>query len=123
MRIEEKAVGSPREWSGPSIQIRIFWEASDEVPVSEQLQRTDIFGRMMLFVFRMLLLRFDNPISSTSNNRDAYKDTTMSLVTTNGYTWCGLTLCSSTKLSSLFTKSQLISLRSGFNDAYGQRGA
>jgi hypothetical protein len=86
MRIEEKAVGSPREWSSPSIQIRIFWEASNEVPVSEQLQRTDIFGRMMLFVFCMLLLRFDDPISSTSNDRDAYEDTARSLVTTNGYT-------------------------------------
>jgi hypothetical protein len=86
MWIEEKAVRSPREWSGPSIQIRIFCKALDEGPVSEQLQQTDIFGRMMLLVFCMLLLRFDDPISSTSDDRDAYEDTTRSLVTTNGYT-------------------------------------
>jgi hypothetical protein len=33
--IEEETVSSPWEWSGPSVQIRIFWELSDDAPVSE----------------------------------------------------------------------------------------
>ena len=84
MGIEEETVGSPREWSSPSVQIRIFWEVSDEVPVSEQVQRTDIFGRVMRLVLSMLLLRFNDPISSTSDDRDACEDAARSLVTLDG---------------------------------------